>query len=182
MLIRGVGQDLEVTGDSKHVLSKKHFPSVKKGDACVLWFDQEEDALLVSVVAEGCEVVLASGEKNPVAASSKVFLQAGDSFGFGGVFASVLSSRSKRSKAEPFHAIAVGSLKVPAVALGTLQLGVNYPKERMSRADAIALVRASYAGGVRLFDTSDAYCKNGSEMVCFSISVLLNLSSWLGIC
>jgi aryl-alcohol dehydrogenase-like predicted oxidoreductase len=57
-----------------------------------------------------------------------------------------------------------GAFSVPCVALGTLQLGVNYPTPRMSRDEGIALVRAAYAGGVRLFDTSDAYCKNGSEM------------------
>lgn len=162
MIVRGLGSDIVVGVGSKNVLTSKHFPSVK-GDACILSFDEDEGAVVILAVAAGCEVVSSSGEKSVLEKGSKAFLDEGTSFGFGGTVASIARPNSKKSKSER-TGVAVGPLNVPGVALGTLQLGVNYPSQRMSRDAAIALVRAAYAGGVRLFDTSDAYCRNGSEM------------------
>ena len=177
MLIRGLSQDIVVEVDSKIVLGNQQFPSVN-GDACIVSLD-EDGVVVVDVLHDVCHVVLSSGLEEHLGRGSKALLEDGDKFSFGdGPVATVERQRGKRSKtseATNIAAVAGGGavelggktgspLRVPVIALGTLQLGVNYPIPRMDRIDAIALVRAAYAGGVRLFDTSDAYCRNGSEM------------------
>eukprot|EP00941_MAST-03F_sp_MAST-3F-sp1_P005984 g5984.t1 len=52
----------------------------------------------------------------------------------------------------------------PGPALGTLPLGVNYPSERISRSDAVQLIRhAIVENGVRFIDTADSYCANKND-------------------
>ena len=54
----------------------------------------------------------------------------------------------------------VGPFSVGAFGLGTLQLGVEYPRPdcRPPRAAAITLIHASLNGGCSFFDCADSYC------------------------
>ncbi len=135
-----------------------------------------DDGRLRIEVLNACGLFVKSrgGREQAHRRGETAYLEAGDEIRVGSTEVQVERDGAKRSRVaahaeaprQPKHGTVKigGDLEVPAVALGTLQLGVMYPEPRLSRDKAIELVRAAYKGGVRLFDTSDAYCRNGGEM------------------
>lgn len=74
-----------------------------------------------------------------------------------------MDSPLKKSKVD-FDCVRIGDWSVSGVALGTLQLSVNYPTPRCSREEALAIIGAARDAGVTFFDTSDCYGRNNTDL------------------
>jgi aryl-alcohol dehydrogenase-like predicted oxidoreductase len=174
MLLRGLCADVRIAVGEVVVIGREQMPD--EGDAgpnCFAASLSDEARLTLEVLNPcGLFVVSRGGAEQAHPRGETAFLEAGDEIRVGQTTLTVEREGGKRARvavaAPPSGAhttlLIGGELRTAGVALGTLQLGVSYPAPRMPRDEAIALVRAALAAGVTLFDTSDAYCRNGSEM------------------
>ena len=73
-------------------------------------------------------------------------------------------SVSKKSKPSPSLLDQLRDEKFSWYGFGTMGLGIVYPEERPSRAEAIRLLHKALDLGVNIFDTADTYCRDETEL------------------
>ena len=170
MLLKGLSSgDVPVAAGEVVVVGREQMQEEEDaGTNCFAASLLEQGRVKVEVLNPcGLFVVSRGREEQAHTRGETVFVEAGDEIRVGGTTMSVeREGGSKRARVAAAHATVLigGELRVTGVALGTLQLGVNYPEPRPAREEALRLVRAAADAGVTLFDTSDAYGRNGSEM------------------
>lgn len=74
------------------------------------------------------------------------------------------AKKQKKTRSELAPSLIDALHKTSRIGLGTLGIGVDYPKPRIERKQALLMLVESMKSGICFFDTADTYGKNGNDL------------------